>query len=157
MPIYRPDTRTDRVRTPNTFANIIVLTVIYFTFRLAFDLIWPSTERSADMTHFMVSGIGWSFLSAIVTVLYAKLQLRQYELWLEDDAVRVKAKWFDRSVRKGEIRTMVERRDGLLISSRGRVGLFFCGGVLISRMLPEYDELQDMVESWKAPGVGARN
>ena len=157
MPIYRPDTQTARVRSPNTFANIIVLTVIYFTFRLTFDLIWPSHDRSTNMTYFMVSGIGWSFVSALVTVLYAKLQLRQYELWLEDDAVRVKAKWFDRSVRKGEIRTAIERRDGLLISSRGRVGLFFCGGVLISRMLPEYDELQDVIESWKAPRINAQN
>lgn len=153
MHIYRPDTRTDRVRTPNTLANIIVLTVIYFTFRLAFDLIWPSTDRSTNMIHFMMSGIGWSFLSAIATVLYAKLQLRQYELWLEDDALRVKAKWFDRSVRKGEIRTAIERRDGLLISSRGRIGLFFFGGVLVSRQLPEYDQLQNMLESWKAPGT----
>jgi|GEM_PF-6123072 len=155
MPIYRPDTRTDRVRTPNTFANIIVLTVIYFTFRLAFDLIWPSSDHSTNMNRFMASSIGWSFLCAIITVLYAKLQLRQYELWLEDDAVRVRSKWFDRSVRKGEIRTMIERRDGLLVSSRGRVGMFFCGGLLISRMLPEYDQLQNMIESWRAPEMNA--
>ena len=153
MPIYRPDTRTDRVRTPNTFANIIVLTVIYFTFRLAFDLIWPSSDQSTNMNRFLVSGIGWSFLSAIITVLYAKLQLRQYELWLEDDTVRVRSKWFDRSVRKGEIRTAIERRDGLLVSSRGRVGMFFCGGLLISRMLPEYDQIQNQIESWMAPGA----
>jgi hypothetical protein len=157
MPIYRPDTRTDRVRTPNAPANIIVLTAIYFTFRLAFDLIWPSSDRNTNMNHFMVSAIGWSFLSAVITVLYAKLQLRQYELWLEDDRVRVRSKWFDRSVRKGEIRTTIERRDGLLISSRGRIGMFFCGGVLISRMLPEYDQLQDMIESWKAPGMNVRS
>jgi hypothetical protein len=153
MPIYRPDTRTDRVRTPNTLANVIVLTAIYFTFRLAFDLIWPSSDHSTNMNRFMVSGIGWSFLSAIITVLYAKLQLRQYELCLEDDRVRVRSKWFDRSVRKGEIRTAIERRDGLLVSSRGRVGMFFCGGLLISRMLPEYDQIQDQIESWMAPGA----
>ena len=157
MPIYRPDTRTDRVRTPNAPANIIVLTAIYFTFRLAFDLIWPSSDRNTNMNHFMVSGIAWSFLCAVITVLYAKLQLRQYELWLEDDAVRVRSKWFDRSVRKGEIRTTIERRDGLLVSSRGRVGMFFCGGLLISRMLPEYDQLQDMIESWKAPEMNTRS
>ncbi len=157
MPIYRPDTRTDRVRTPNAPANIIVLTAIYFTFRLAFDLIWPSSDRSTNMNRFMMTGIGWSFLCAVITVLYAKLQLRQYELWLEDDAVRVRSKWFDRSVRKGEIRTTIERRDGLLISSRGRVGMFFCGGLLISRMLPEYDQLHNMIESWKAPEMNARS
>jgi len=56
-----------------------------------------------------------------------------------------------RTVRRGEVKTMIERRNGLFLSERGRIGAFFWGGIFIPRTFPEYDELKCLTESWKKP------
>lgn len=53
-----------------------------------------------------------------------------------------------RTVRKGHVRTISERRGGVLVSERTRFGLFLWGGLWIPKTLPEYEHVRALVESW---------
>lgn len=137
------------VKGPNDIAHVVMVAVVYFTFRLAADFFLPSDEGTENLEHLLGPALGWAVVSTALTVGYARLQLRQYELRVDENELRVTSTCMDRSIHRGQIRTLMEENHGLIVSSRGKVGAYLWGGVLISRALPEYEQLKRLAESWK--------
>jgi hypothetical protein len=84
-----------------------------------------------------------------IWVWLLKRSLTRYEISVDDEEIRVKFFMSVRSIHRGKIRTILERKEGLLISGQNRINTFFWGGVWVPRQLPEYKELRHLAESWK--------
>jgi hypothetical protein len=55
------------------------------------------------------------------------------------------------TVHKGKVRTILERKRGVIVSEHGLWRTRWSGGVWIPKALPEYEHLKSVAETWKAP------
>jgi hypothetical protein len=78
-----------------------------------------------------------------------------YQIVVEEDEITTRNfnsynRMFSKTIRRGEIRTVVEKKQGLLISSRGRVATSFLGGIWIPKQLADYEYLKRLILNWRA-------
>jgi len=95
-----------------------------------------------------------SIFFAISMSFFYKRTLTGYEIVIDDDEIRtrnfrISNYLFARTVRRGQIRTVIERRKGLLISGRSKIGTFLWGGIWVPKTLAEYEFLKSLALSWK--------
>jgi hypothetical protein len=124
---------------------------------------WTSAGQPRSISWMLVNSSIFASLFAVsmticqaVRTAWFRRKERQYELAIEGDEMRSKylvpffGHMAGRYVRRGQIRTLIERNRGLTVSKYSRVGTFFLGGVWIPKTLPEYEFLKSLAISWKA-------
>jgi hypothetical protein len=79
---------------------------------------------------------------------------RKYQIVVEEDEIKTRnyESWnwmFSKTIRRSEIRTVIEKEAGLFISSHDRVGTFLWGGIWIPKQLADYEYLRRLMSHWK--------
>jgi hypothetical protein len=132
-----------------TYMKVLKMAALYAPIYLAVGWLWPSLHGRDGLTWLIVNACFQGLLVAGIWVWLLRRSLRRYEISVDDEEIRVKFFMSIRSIHRGKIRTLLERKEGLLISGRNRIGTFLWGGVWVPRQLPEYEELKRLAESWK--------
>jgi len=79
-----------------------------------------------------------------------------YQIVVDDDEIATRNfnsfnRLHSKTIRRGEIRTVIEKEQGLLISRRGRAATrYFFGGIWIPKQLADYEYLKRLVLGWSA-------
>jgi hypothetical protein len=124
---------------------------LYFLVLLASQWLFH-LHREIDLVGMFIKavifGIGMSLLSSF-------RKGGQYQIEIDEEEIRTKnfssVGWgAARTVRKGEVRTLVESQNGMLISCYSRVGTAFWGGIWVPKQLADYEYLKRIVSNWKA-------
>lgn len=119
------------------------------------DLLFPSLssgERWLDFAEAVVSGL---IFAALMLVL-AKRSF-DYKIVVSDDSITAVHPWFQYSVQRNRVRTIIETRGSILsepalrISKYGRIGMWFLGGIWIPRTVPQYDSIRSLALQWRTP------
>lgn len=129
----------------------------------ALGWLWHSHPRPT-VTEMAIKAIVFSFvMSAIQSSRSYWLSISKswstYQIVIDDDEIVTRNfKSFDRmhskTIRRGEIRTVIEKEQGLLISRRGRAATrYFFGGMWIPKQLADYEYLKRLVLSWRVERV----
>ncbi len=100
----------------------------------------------------LIYAIFWAFG---MSLFFLFKKANEYQLIVDDEEIRAtnfrqNNFLFTRSVRRGEVTTIVEKERGLLISRHGRIGTFWWGGIWIPKQLADYEYLKRLVVSWRA-------
>jgi hypothetical protein len=129
---------------------------IYF----ALEWLWPRHHRAPNVTEMVFKAIVFSLvMSAIQSSRTRWLSITNswanYQIVVEEDEITTRNfnshnRMFSKTIRRGEIRTVVEQKQGLLISSRGRVATSFFGGIWIPKQLADYEYLKRLILNWRA-------
>lgn len=167
MPIYTVDLETlglkNDVPAKATLKMSLLIFVIGLPLRFSADCLWPIGGRQSLPMSFLDS-ILFAFVCAIgVGAVFLFLlrgqKLEQYELIVDGDGMQSKSPFpvlfkysnFSGRIHRGQVRTIVERKCGLIVSERNRFGTwFFGGGVWIPKQLPEYESLKLLAIGWKS-------
>lgn len=78
-----------------------------------------------------------------------------YTLIVFDDRITARHPFYEKSVRKDEVKRVTEINGGTLhaaalkISKYGRLGTWFWGFILIPKALPEYESVKSLALSWQ--------
>ena len=105
-----------------------------------------------------------SLLSGLVMVFFRPRSLTNYKLLVDEESITGVTEytgwmtWFVQrtTVRKSRVRTIFEIKatafhpGGLVISERSMLGARMLGWVFLSKDLPEYDDLRQLVEGWQS-------
>ena len=92
--------------------------------------------------------------ASFMTIAFTFLKVGHYQILVDDEEMSTNFKsrnhLFSRTVRRGEVKTLIQRRHGLLISEHNRIGTYFWGGVWVPKELADYEYLKRLAMSWKA-------
>lgn len=151
MEIYKVPRLTANKKFLQLMYWFLYMTIWMFIVSFALDWLWPivphglnsSIIHSARFALFV--GFFWSlFMSFLVWPF-----IHPREVVVTDKEITSVSSIQSRTVRKGLIRKISQRRNGVLISERSLFGLFMWGGVWIPKTLPEYEQLRALAESWR--------
>ena len=135
------------------FIKLFILSVpIYFVSSFLVGWVWPASSKRVGVTGIVIQTIFWAFGMSLFSSFK---KANEYQLFVDDEEFRQtnfreNNRLFTRSVRRGQIRTVVENERGLLISRHGRIGTFWWGGVWIPKQLADYEYLKRLAGSWQA-------
>ncbi len=112
---------------------------------------WPTPAQP------VVDQIAQSIMTGIFFMLGTSFLLwwqYTFALELSDDVITMRGILFTRTVRKGEVKNVVEKRRRLLAPPGVRilkygVGAWFWGGIWVPKALPEYEEIRNTALSWQ--------
>jgi hypothetical protein len=152
METYRvPPPVTDTTAGQQILRFLFVATVYstgYFTL-----CIWSFLHHFQRTKASITASILFGFGLALSNLWFARRARKQpsfsYEIVVTDKKIRGVTPTSLRVIRKGRIRTISERCDGLLVSEHGPIHLFKLGGLWIPKSLREYEHLRTIVESWR--------
>lgn len=129
---------------------------IYF----ALEWLWPRHNPAPHVTEMVIQAIIFSLvMSAALPSRTRWLSITKswanYQIVVEEDEITTRKfnsynRMFSKTIRRGEIRTVVEKKQGLLISSRDRVATFVFGGIWIPKQLADYEYLKRLMLNWRA-------
>jgi hypothetical protein len=159
MEIYSVDLNEavgSKYRRARVFLIVFACTTpIYF----ALEWFWPR-HATPSVTGMVFQAIFFSLVMSAVQSsrtgwLSVSRSWANYQIVVEEDEITTRNfnsynRMLSRTVRRTEIRTVVEKKQGLLISSRGRVATFFFGGIWIPKQLANYEDLQRLILNWRA-------
>jgi hypothetical protein len=124
---------------------------LFGAFQVIGRFLWPRLFSDPLLTVVM-SAVMFGFLSWVL----ATGQFN-YKVLVSDDCITVVRSRYQRSVRKSEVRTVIEsngnvlRPPSLRISKYGWFGTFLWGEIWIPKALPECAAIRDLALSWKDP------
>ena len=129
---------------------------IYF----ALQWFWHSHPRPT-VTEMAIQAIFFSLLMSAIQSsrsrwLSTSKSWSKYQIVVDDDEITTRNfnsyNWMlSKTIRRGEIRTVIEKEQGLLISRKGRAATrYFFGGIWIPKHLADYEYLKGLVISWRA-------
>jgi hypothetical protein len=113
---------------------------------------WPSGSGRENLAETIISVIIQAIIFATVVTIIDRATLKDYEITVSDSEMSTRATVFRRSVHRGQIRTILEKRRGLVVSERGKVGTFLWGGVWVPKQLREYDSVRNLALLWRKRG-----
>jgi hypothetical protein len=159
------DQRMVKPRRLRSFAVCLVLSTAGF---FAFERLWPDrpnafvfpgTHVSNDVVQPLFMAFFWSlfmswYFSSKRFVLSVSEPWKSYQIVVEDDRIRTRSfashnGMLSKTIRRGEVRTIIESERGLMASDRGRLGTYVFARIWIPRQLPEYECLKRLMTSWK--------
>ena len=111
--------------------------------------LWPSLF-SGPLLGVVISAIIFGFLGAVFDT-----RKFNYKVFVSDDCITVVHSWYQRSVRKNEVKMVTESEGNVLlppslrISKYGWFGTWLWGGIWIPKALPECAAIRDLALSWK--------
>jgi len=140
-------------RQSNTFQKVLFLFAIFAPLYFAIEWLWSLHGGTESIRAMALKALVWACAMSLWFTLRKKDT--GYQLVVDQDMIGAKnfktGNWLlARSLRRGEIRTIVERENGLLLSRHGRIGTFFWGGIFVPRRLADYEYIRRVVLGWKA-------
>jgi hypothetical protein len=129
--------------------RVLKIGVPYAALCFAIEYFWPGKSVRESLVSMIVSAIFQAAIFALILAASGSTMLSKYEITVSEEEMSAKGSVIPRSVHRGKVRTLIERRRGLMISERGRVGTFLWGGMWIPREINEYELLKDLAVSWK--------
>lgn len=133
--------------------SLLWMAGLFAGLEIAFDFLFPSLSSSVlwwKVIEAVISG----FIFSVLMEAFFKRKLG-YKVIVSNDRITAVHPWFERSVEKNCIRTIMETRGNpltapaLRISKHGRLGMFLWGYVSIPKALPEYESIRALAMSWK--------
>jgi hypothetical protein len=123
----------------------------YFAVELATRWRWPEHNESDTVSQMFVQAIIWGLLMSII---FSFRKAPKYQIVVDDDEISTKNfdsmnRLYSRSIHRGQVRTLIERKTGLLVSRHNRFGTFLWGGVWVPKQLADYEYLKRLVSEWK--------
>jgi hypothetical protein len=160
--VYKVTLNIERTTRWGVIRQVLAWAVLYASIKLLFEHIWSTFRRNESFAWELVAagvnGLVWAVLFYwIMRGLFHGLAAPTYEIHLSDESISRVSRFSRCTVKRAEIKTIVERNEsvlwpaGLLVSERSRLGTYLWGGVWISRSLPEYEALRDTLFSWRSP------
>ena len=155
MDIYNVDLATARISTAKWFARFLALFVqfglIYFAVMFVLEWFWLRHNGRDTIRGFTFKVFFWALF---MSLSFSFRKPGQYQIVVDEAEISTKnfrsMSWLSsRTIRRSEVRTLIERPNGLLISRYNRVGTFFWGGIWIPKQLADYEYLKRLVFSWK--------
>ncbi len=155
MDIYDVDPsakRIPQVKRITTFLALFAeLGLVYFALEFLFEWLWPARHGIERIWGMIVKAVFWAFL---LSLTFPFKKLGQYQIVVDEDEISTRSftamSWLSsRTIPRSEVRTLVERRNGLLISRYNRIGTFFWGGIWIPKQIADYEYLKRLVSSWR--------
>jgi hypothetical protein len=121
------------------------------------NMLWPSMASGHVLEDVLEDIIAVGISSIIFAFWFVKFTKRNlnYRVVISDDCITAVHPLYERSVRRNEVKTVVESSGSfwtapsLRISKYGRLGTWFWGGIWIPRALPEYDSVKNLALSWQ--------
>jgi hypothetical protein len=156
--IYNVNLGVMRISKRNRLGNFLVFLAISAPLYFAIEWLWPGHHGKDEVLGMEFKAVFWGFGMSVMFSFHRRglFGSAEYQLVVDEDEGEISTKnfksnnrLFSRTVRRGQIRTVVEKEKGLLISSHNRVGTFFWGGIWIPRQLADYEYLKRLVLSWK--------
>jgi hypothetical protein len=151
MEVYPvPPPATDRTVSQEIFRFLLLalaFSIAYCT--LSNLLFFSSVQRMrASITTSLIVGIGFALTNLCIARGARKSSSFWYEIVVTDKEIRGVSSRSLRIVRKGQIRTISEQEDGVLVSEGTQFSLFL-RGLWIPKALPEYEQIRALVENWR--------
>jgi hypothetical protein len=131
-------------RQPKTLFNFLLSFASYDLIFFAIELVWNHFSPRDSVKGLAFKALFWSFGVSLWNHLRKENDPPDYSLVIDDEAISMKLlrsgkAIYRQRVGREEIRTIVERAKGLMISEHGRVGAFFLGGVWVRKQLADYE------------------
>jgi hypothetical protein len=133
---------------------------------LAVKLLWPSPHgRSQGLSRVIVEVSIQSVIMGFGFVFLRFKPSKKYRIIVDENQMTASGgsslpfRW---SVRKGEVRTVIERKGNpyappaLIISKHGRFGTWMLGGIWVPKDIPEIEYIEDLLRSWMIPTQSRR-
>jgi hypothetical protein len=111
--------------------------------------LWPSLFSGTPLS-FFISAIIFAFLSMAFDA-----RKFDYKVFVSDDSITTVRFRYQRSVRKNEVKTVIESEGNVLfapslrISKYGWFGTWLWGEIRIPKALPECTAIRELALSWK--------
>ena len=134
--------------------RVVYLAGLAATSRFLFDFPWHGPGSRSIVSSVIHGVVTAAFLALFFFFAWLRPNMN-YDLIVSDESISAVHPWFDRCVRKGEVRTVIEAAGNALtppalrVSKFGRIGTFLWGCVWIPKALPEYETVKALAESWK--------
>jgi hypothetical protein len=151
--IYNVNLGVMRIPKRKRLEDFLVLLAICGSTYFAIEWLWPGHHGKEKFLGMIIQAVLWGLG---MSVMFSFKRGAEYQLVVDEDEEEISTKnfksnsrLFSRTVRRGQIRTVVEKDKGLLISRHSRVGTFFWGGIWIPKQLADYEYLKRLVLSWK--------
>jgi hypothetical protein len=153
--IYNVSMAANRIPKVKRLGSFVALFAIYvpayFVVELATHWLWPGHRRSDTASRMVVTAVVWGLL---MTIALSFRKAAEYQIIVDDDEISTKNfnsrnRLYSRRVHRGQVRTLIEKRQGLLISRHNRIGTFFWGGLWVPKQLADYEYLKRLVSGWK--------
>jgi membrane-bound metal-dependent hydrolase YbcI (DUF457 family) len=144
-------TRIPRVQRFGSFLGLFAMyAMCYFAVEWAIHWLWPRDRNSASALGMLVTAVIWATLMSTV---FSSLRPVEYQIMVDEDEISTGnfKSWnqlFSRSIHRGEVKTVIERKKGLLISRHNRIGTFLWGGIWIPKQLDDYEYLKRLISGW---------
>jgi hypothetical protein len=140
---------------PTLPARLLLLVGCYAPLYFAIEYFWRGHGGRTSFIQMVSMALIQSIFFAISMSFFYKRAHTGYEISVDDDESRITRNFRTsnhlsaRTVRRGQNRTVIERRQGLLISGRNKIGTFLWGGIWVPKTLAEYEFLKSLALSWK--------
>ena len=134
--------------------RVLYLAGLFATIHFLLGFVWHGSGASSVIGNLIQSMVTGVLFALVFFFAFLKPNMN-YDLIVSDESISAVHPWFDRGVRKGEVRTVVETAGNALtpaalrLSKFRRIGTFLWGCVWIPRALPEYESIKALAESWK--------
>ena len=165
MDTYEVKIKPRRVNLKYRIAGVLCIAALGFLIRFGLGILsaTPSETSSGLRTLAVDSGI-FSVVLTLVMVFFKSPRVPSYKLLVDEESITGVTEfagwmpWFVQrtTVRRSRVRTIREIKattvhsGGLLISERSMFGARMLGGVFLSKDLPEYDDLLQLLEGWQS-------
>jgi hypothetical protein len=153
--VYSVPAGAQKASRSRIFAQGLTAFAFCFTIYFLIDLCWPFSHETRNLPGSLTKALIWSAFMTIFMAVRMSGNRGPYNITVDGDVIVQKGLGGFRKVHRGQIKTLVERKTnflrdgGLILSDRGRFGVFMWGGVWIPRTLPEYEYLKNVAEMWK--------
>jgi hypothetical protein len=136
---------------PKPTTRLLVIAAIYapvyFVVHVANQRAWaPAYARPGLASNLILTAIQTIIFSCAI-VWFTERRVTELEIFVDDDRICVR----NQCITRGQVKTVVERKNGILLSDRGRLATYLFGGVWIPRQLPAYEHLKSLALSWCGP------
>lgn len=122
-------------------------------------LLWHGTDPFNVFSRLAGSTVTGVFVAVFFYFFFTKPNM-YYDILVSEDSISAIYQFAEKSVRKGEVKTVRECHGdmssfaGLRVSGFGRPGTIFRGFVFIPKNMTDYDCLRELAESWKQTPSG---
>ena len=171
METYYVETRSERWTFRRRAVFAFGLSITYAAIMFCFDIFWRTgSHKTASIGELGVKaifmGLFWGLCMAFVPTRLTKPSVCHSRLLVDDHSVTgisehsaglFQGRTFRRVVRRGHVRSIFEIKGpkgvlkGVGISERTKLGARMWGFVFVPASLPEFEDLRQLAESWKAP------
>lgn len=151
MRVYRLSLDEVKASRPKPFVKALwiaaVYAPLYYIVHVANEHAWaPAHSRPSLASNLILTAVQTALFSCALVWLLDR-RVAAIEIYVDDDTISVQGQ----SVHRGLVRTVIERRGGVMLSERSHLATLLFGGVWIPRQLPAYEHLKNLGKSWLRP------